>query len=119
MEKVFERIVPLPQIAERRDGQMRLCRGVRVALTVPGDPERVASTAVGRLRAFLLDSCGADALAGGDGAVSVTLARGEAPPGVRDPEEGYEIAVTEKEIRLTGFGESGLLYAVVTLEQLA
>lgn len=53
----------------------------------------------------------------GDGDVVITLAIGDAPEGVKNPEQAYSILVSNNSITVTGFGELGLFYGVITLKQ--
>ena len=51
------------------------------------------------------------------GVVTITLRPGSAPEGVRNADQGYAIDIDEHSVTVTGFGESGLYYGVVTLTQ--
>lgn len=70
------------------------------------------------MRALLADHCCKDCLAGGGNAIRATLALDKAPFEAKCADEGYCLAVTDKEITITGYGEAGLLYGVISLEQL-
>jgi len=64
--------------------------------------------------AALLESIGAlDA----DG-IPVILELGTAPTEVKNPAEGYRLQISSEEVRITGFGASGLYYGVGTFRQL-
>ena len=51
------------------------------------------------------------------GKVTVTLRMGEAPEGIPNAEQGYTIEINDHAVAVTGFGEAGLFYGVVTLTQ--
>ena len=51
------------------------------------------------------------------GEVTITLRIGDAPDGIQNAEQGYQIEITDKVVVITGFGESGLYYGTVTLTQ--
>ena len=48
----------------------------------------------------------------------MTLRLEQAPEDLPIPEEGYRLTVTADTVDIIGFGEKGLLYGVITLEQL-
>ena len=50
-----------------------------------------------------------------DGEVKITLRLGEAPENVRNADQGYRINIGGGSVTVTGFGETGLYYGVVTL----
>ena len=51
-------------------------------------------------------------------AVKVTAAIVEAPVDLPYPDQAYTLTITQQGIDIQGYGENGLLYAVITLEQL-
>ena len=51
------------------------------------------------------------------GPVPVMLRLGEAPPEAVNPAQGYRLEIGGGSVTVTGFGEAGLLYGVVTLTQ--
>ena len=68
------------------------------------------------MKALLQSKCGNDCFT--EDGVPVTLELGTAPAGVKNEKEAYKLTATSRGITVTGFGESGLFYGVVTLKQL-
>lgn len=108
-ENLINRIVPIPREAKQLEG-MPLKRASAFCITAPDAPFGPVKTAGERIRKLLCGTEGAP--------VAVNLSIGEAPVAMRCPEEGYSLRVTHDRVDITGFGEKGLLYGVITLEQL-
>ena len=118
--RINERILPVPQRIEYLSGN-------DVVLGVPGKAfyrietsfecqDELAKTAVKLLQDTLdglLNVCSSCA----DGDVVITLTIGNAPEGIKNPNQGYSIVVADNKITITGFGTEGLYYGVITLKQ--
>ena len=114
--QIEARIVPKPRNL-CFTGKSELVPGDDFAyrLTVPGALEDgPAQEAVIRLERLLREKGGHPAAEG----LAVSLERGTAPAEMQNPGEGYAIDLSGEGIRLTGYGDTGLLYAVVSLKQL-
>lgn len=117
-ELVIGRVHPIPKQAQQLKGKgLTLERASRFKLTAPTAEFGPVKTAGERVRKLLGDHCGADCF-GGAGAIPVKLSLGKAPFEMTCEDEGYSLTVTAKGIEIVGFGENGLLYGVITLEQL-
>ena len=101
------RIVPLPKETEELKGNPFLIDG-KAAVTAPNAEFGPVMTASKRVHALFPES----------GSKTVTLSMEKAPFEARCAEEGYCITVTENAIDIVGYGERGLLYGVITLQQL-
>lgn len=112
------RIVPIPKQVERGEGVLKLANGTKFNVTAPTAEFGPVKTAGERVRQLFADRCGKDCLCTCDEAVKVTLSIVDAPFEMTCADEGYCLNITDKEITITGYGERGLLYGVITLEQL-
>lgn len=106
---IANRIVPIAKEVKALEGAP-LKRASNFVITAPEAPFGPVKTAGERIRALLSGTEG--------NTVTVTLTIEEAPFEMRVPEEGYRLTVTDNAVKITGFGETGLLYGVITLEQL-
>ena len=107
-DSVAVRIVPVPKEVKPLQGTLK--RASRFVITAPEAPFGPVKTAGERIRRLL---CSAE----GD-TVQVTLRTEQAPRELPIPDEGYRLTVTPDAVDIVGFGEKGLLYGVITLEQL-
>ena len=105
-EKIVNRIVPIPREVKPLAGAGVNC-AADFQITAPDAPFGPVHTAKERINRLLQGRTGEK--------VAVTLA---IESGEKGNPEGYCLKITENEIAITGFGESGLLYGVITLEQL-
>lgn len=113
------RIVPIPRQVEQPAGEgVALTAASRFVITAPSAPYGPVKTAGERVRALMETCCGRSCLDASDRAIRITLKLDKAPFEARCVDEGYCLAVDDKEITITGYGERGLLYGVITLEQL-
>jgi len=113
------RIVPIPKQVEKLEGEgLKLTRNSKFSVTAPTAEFGPVKTAGERVRELLAKRCGKDCLCTCDEAVKVTLSIADAPFEMSCSDEGYCLSVADKEIAITGYGERGLLYGVITLEQL-
>lgn len=102
------RIVPTPKKVEESLGNPFLLDG-KATVSAPEAEYGPVMTAAQRVRTLFPEG----------GEKTVTLSIEEAPFAMRCPEEGYTLTVTENHISVVGYGEKGLLYGVITLQQLA
>lgn len=110
-------IVPVPQkINPGRGGSLKLDHFSKFKFSAPTFEKGVGKTAVEYMTAFLRERCGDDCI--GAKGIAVTLELGEAPKYVKIPEQGYKLKINQKGITITGFGEKGLFYGVVSFRQL-
>ena len=107
-ELAVNRIVPLPKKAEECAGKPFVLDG-RATVTAPEAAFGPVMTAGKRIKALFPEV----------GEKTVTLTIEKAPFEARCAEEGYCITVSENTIDIVGYGEKGLLYGVITLQQLA
>ena len=107
-ELAVNRIVPVPKQAKALEGMGFRLDG-KAAVTAPTAEYGPVMTAAKRLQAMFPEQ----------GDKTVTLHLEKAPFEARCAHEGYTVTVTEKAIDIAGYGERGLLYGVITLEQLA
>lgn len=118
--RVFDRIVPVPQ-------ESRLLDAPAVVLGQPGKNlcsvdaaaagcSVLAATALTHLEKHL-NAC-LNAAPSAEGQVKICLQLGLAPEGIANPEQGYSLKVMDNAITVTGFGEAGVYYGVVTLCQM-
>ena len=102
------KIVPVPKQVEEDLGGCFVLDG-KAAVTTPTAEFGPVMTAGKRIRKLFPET--------GDKTVRLSIEK--APFEARCADEGYTLVVTEKVITVTGYGERGLLYGVLTLEQLA
>lgn len=115
--ELFDRIVPVPKKAALTDGaSLTLAYGTKLHLTAPKAENGPIKTAAEQLQAFFAGHCGPDCFA--EDGLPVTLALGQAPEEAVNAQEGYRLQVSADGITVTGFGESGLYYGVITFQQL-
>ncbi len=107
-ELAVNRIVPVPKKAEECAGKPFVLDG-RATVTAPEAAFGPVMTAGKRIKALFPEV----------GEKTVTLTIEKAPFEARCAEEGYCITVSENTIDIVGYGEKGLLYGVITLQQLA
>ena len=118
-EQAVNRIVPIPKQVEKLEGAgLKLSRTSKFRITAPEAEFGPVKTAGERVRKLVTDHCTEDALTGGDGAVNIRLSMAEAPFEMTCADEGYSLTVSGAGIDIVGYGEKGLLYGVITLEQL-
>jgi len=101
------RVVPVPKQAKQLEGKGFSLEG-RAAITAPTAEFGPVMTAGKRISALFPET--------GDKKITLTVEK--APFEARCAEEGYCLTVTENAIDIVGYGERGLLYGVITLEQL-
>lgn len=118
-EIVINRVVPIPQKAEPLAGKgLFLKRTTKFNITMPQAQFGPVKTAGERLHKLVERYCGADCYCTCDEAVKVTATIVDAPFEMPCPEQGYALTVSDKGIEIEAYGEPGLLYAVISLEQL-
>ena len=118
-EELINRVVPVPQKAEALEGEgLYLKRTTKFNVTMPEAGFGPVKTAGERLNKLLTDHCGPHCFCTCDEAVKINAAIVAAPFDMPYPEQGYTLTVTDKGIDIEAYGEAGLLYAVITLEQL-
>ena len=118
-ETLINRIVPVPQQPKQLDGAgLKLTRTTKFNVTAPTAEFGPVKTAGERVRKLFADHCGEDCFCACDEGVKITLSIEPAPFELRCPDEAYKLTVTDKGIDLVGYGEKGLLYAVISLEQI-
>lgn len=116
-EDIKNLIVPVPrQVTALKDQPLVLTKNSTFRLIAPGAQSGPAKTAEETMRAFLSEKCG-EACFTPDG-LPVTLELGSAPAGVKNEKEAYRIRVGVNGITITGFGETGLFYGVISLRQM-
>lgn len=117
VEQIKSLIVPIPQQINALDGaSLTLTGNSRFRFSAPTADKGPAKTAEEEMRALLTEKCGADRFAA-DG-IPVTLELGAAPNGVKNEKEAYRIQIRNQGVSITGFGENGLLYGVVSFKQI-
>ena len=110
-------IHPIPQQITALEGTaLTLTADTKFHLTAPTAEKGPVKTADETMRAFLMEKCGKTCFAP-DG-LPVTLELGTAPEGVKNEKEAYRIQVNVNGITITGFGESGLFYGVISFRQM-
>lgn len=109
LQLIANRIVPIPQSVQMLEGAPLELES-NFLFSVPTAAFGPIKTAGERIQKLLGGKKGKS--------VPVTLSIEPAPFAMRCPEEGYRLRVTADEVKITGFGEKGLLYGVITLEQL-
>jgi len=116
------RIIPTPQSIEIKDGNgLFLSRTSKFTLTAPTADFGPVMTAVERTKKLFTSHCGENCFSDSEEAIKIVLSVSEdikIPSECNNRKEGYSLKISEKEIEITGFGEPGLLYGVITLEQL-
>jgi len=117
-EQLCTQIVPIPKKAEQLEGRpdLKLGKGSYFCLTAPTAEFGPVKTAGEKIEK-LLRSLGAEECTCGCG-LPVTLSLGEAPAGMVNANEGYKLTISGEGIEIVGYGETGLLYGVITLSQL-
>lgn len=117
MENIRNRIVPVPQEFTGLKGNgLTLTSCSKFYLTAPSAEKGPVKTAGEDMRTFLQEKCGENCFR--DDGIPVTLELGDAPANIKNEDEGYRLTVTAEGITITGFGETGLFYGVVTFKQL-
>ena len=118
-EQLINRVVPVPQKAEALAGKgLYLKRTSCFNITMPTAEFGPVKTAGERLRKLLTDHCSSGCFCTCDEAGQIPAEIVEAPVDLPYPEQAYSLTVTDKGIDIQAYGEAGLLYAVITLEQL-
>ena len=117
IEEIKNFIHPIPQKVEAGKGEaLVLTASSKFCFSAPVAEKGPAKTAVADMKAFLISKCGEDCFA--EDGIPVTLELGEAPAGIVCEKEAYKLTADATGIRITGFGESGLFYGVVSAKQL-
>jgi len=118
-QELCSRVLPIPRKAVPLEGMpLTLTQNCKIALSAPHAEHGPAKTAVNDLTAWFTGHCGKDCFE--SEGFPVTLALEKAPAEVNaNAEEGYRLTATADGITVIGFGETGLLYGVLTLTQLA
>lgn len=116
-EDIKNLIAPVPQQVMALQGQpLVLTAKSTFSLTAPEARSGPVKTAVETLRAFLSEKCGENCF---DAAgLSVALELGTAPGEVKNEKEAYRIRVSAEGVTITGFGEAGLFYGVISFRQM-
>ena len=107
-ELAVNRIVPVPKQVKKLAGKAFVLDG-KATVSAPTAAFGPVMTAGQRVQALFPQA----------GEKTVTLKLEKAPFRARCAQEGYRLTVTQKAIELIGYGERGLLYGVITLQQLA
>lgn len=107
-ELIKNRIVPIPKEIKALEGTLK--RASNFVITAPEAPFGPVKTAGERIRKLLSSTQGET--------VSVKLHIEKTPESLPVPEEGYRLTVTGSCVDIEGYGEKGLLYGVITLEQM-
>ena len=117
IEDIRVNIQPVPQqVTAGKGSSLKLTSGSRFCFTAPKPVRGPAATAVEDMKAYLVSKCGEDCFA--ENGIPVTLKLAKPPKVVKSVNEGYRIVVSERGITLTGYGDSGLFYAVTSFRQL-
>lgn len=117
VEEIKSLILPVPQQVTALNAQpLVLTVGSKFCLTAPGAEGGPAKTAEETMRAFLTQKCGEDCF--DPKGLPVVLELGAAPTEVKNEKEAYRIKVSADGITITGFGETGLFYGVISLRQM-
>ena len=117
LETIRNHILPVPQkVMEGAGDALLLTEGSKFCLSAPSAEKGPVKTAAEEITAFLQQHYGQECLS--ETGIPVTLELGDAPEEVKIPSEGYRICINQDGITITGFGESGLYYGVVSLKQL-
>ena len=106
-ELAVNRIVPVPKQVKKLAGKGFSLEG-KASVTAPTAEFGPVMTAGKRLQALFPET----------GEKTVNLHLENAPFEARCADEGYTLTVTENAIDIAGYGQRGLLYGVITLEQL-
>lgn len=113
-EMIRSRIHPVPrQLTVQDTAALTLSAGTRFTLNCP-DGDGPIQTAKQQLLRHLKTHWSEDCFASGGIPISLTLS--DAPEGICP--EGYRLNITGQGITVTGFGDRGLLYGVLSLCQL-
>lgn len=113
-DKLRSRILPVPKSLSLTGGApLRLNVGSAVCLSGTDHQKGPAATAMEQLTKALAAHCPLS-----DRGFPIRLSLGQAPEEVTLPEEGYRLTVTADAVEITGFGEVGLFYGVLTFLQL-
>ena len=114
---IVARIVPCPKKVEFPELKgLKLTNQSTFALSVPESRHKVVETAVDKLKAYLTGRCG-EACFAEDG-IAVKLVLEQPREDVPNGHEAYGLTISGDGAVITGYGESGLLYGVVTFCQL-
>ena len=117
IDEIRVNIQPVPQKVTSLAGQpLKLIPTAKFNLTAPTAEKGPVQVAGETIRAFLQKHCGEDCF-DADG-VAVTLELGEAPAEVKNAKEAYRICVCADGVKITGFGETGLYYGVLSFTQI-
>jgi len=117
IEELKTIIHPIPQKVTALEGNaLVLTHSSRFALTFPEAKKGPVKTAGEKISEYLKSKCGEACL--DSNGISVKLELGKAPEGIANEAEAYRLTVNGDGIVLTGFGESGLFYGVLTLIQI-
>lgn len=115
LQELKARVLPCPKqfALLQADGLLLTCNS-RVFL----QPEGVDDTTLAAVEDHLQKHIGKDCLCFSENTVSITLRLGEPDFPMENREEGYRLTVTGDDVYITGFGQTGLLYGIVTFCQL-
>ena len=117
IEDIKNIIHPIPQqVAAGKGKALVLTPSSQFRFTAPTAEKGPVKTAAQYMKDFLIAKCG-EACFSADG-IPVTLELGEAPEGIVCEKEAYRLTVSAEGIRITGFGDSGLFYGVLSAKQL-
>ena len=114
---IVARIVPCPKQVDfpEKEG-LKLTNKSVFALTVPTTESKVAENAAKKLSDYLTDHCGEACFA--PNGIAVKLALEQPREDIPNGSEAYSLSVSGEGIAITGYGEVGLMYGVVTFCQL-
>ena len=117
LEDIRVNIHPVPQkVTAGKGNALHLTPSSKFKLTAPKAEKGPVKTAGEDIAAYLKEKCGENCFS--DDGIPVTLKLAKPPKAVTSENEGYRIVVNADGITVTGYGESGLYYGVVSLKQL-
>lgn len=117
IEELKSIIHPIPQQVTAGKGEaLVLTPSSQFRFTAPSAEKGPVKTAAQYMKDFLIAKCGEDCFAA-DG-IPVTLELGQAPAGIVCKKEAYRLTINNSGITVTGFGDSGLFYGVLSAKQL-
>lgn len=117
-QRIRTQIHPVPQQVHVAAGQpLTFERSCKWYITAPKAKSGPVKTAVDAVKKFLQEKCGDDCFAKSGKPVVLQIAQAPAEVAANQ-DEGYCLEIDGEHITVTGFGERGLYYGVVSLLQL-
>jgi len=119
LDDVMARISPCPQRVKLiNKEEVQLYKGSKFDFSALESNSAVVNIAIEKMKTYLETYCGDDCFQTNEQSIKLTMDIGDTIEDIPNVSEGYRIHVAPDAIQITGYGEEGLLYGVLTFCQL-